>query len=357
MQTPLIRFRQFRFLPLFALLLPSVVFSAESEGKYFTYKDWEIACDNTLTCRAAGYSDEEQEQKVSLLLTRQAGPGTTLTGKLMWGDDDSEATKHAGNENITLYIDGVNKGDASSTDDGEANLTEQQLRPLLNALRGDGKIEFTRFGETRALSGAGAYAILLKMDETQGRIGTTSAITRPGNKVDVPPARPAPTIHAVMTQDGPSRKLTASEQSLLLPRLRATLGDQCDERSVDDQDEDDQAPELRTLDDKTSLISMLCWRAAYNEGYAFWTISNDMKSAPQLITTSGTVYYEGGIDEEQKGRGLGDCTSMASWTWDGSAFRQSDIYTTGLCRLIRAGGPWVLPTWTTNVIQPEKPAK
>ncbi|QTF08241.1 DUF1176 domain-containing protein [Brenneria izadpanahii] len=354
MQTP---FSKLRFLPLLALFLPSIAFSADSEGKYFAHKDWEIACDNTLTCRAAGYSDDEQEHKVSLLLTRQAGPGTTLTGEVMWGDDETEQTNHAENENITLYINGVNKGESLSPDDGEATLTEQQIIPLLNALKGDGKIEFKWFGETRELSGAGAYAILLKMDEIQGRIGTTSAITRPGNKTDVLPALPAPTIHAVIPLDEQPRKLTAIEQSLLLPKLMATLGDECDERSDDDRDGEGSSIELRTLNDKTSLISMLCWRAAYNEGYAFWTISNDMKSAPQLITTSGTDYYDGNIDSSQKGRGLGDCRSMESWVWDGATFRQSDIYTTGLCRLIRAGGSWTLPTWTTTVIQPEKPAK
>lgn len=37
----------------------------------FTQKDWELACDNTGTCRAAGYGVRMGE--VSVLLTRNAG--------------------------------------------------------------------------------------------------------------------------------------------------------------------------------------------------------------------------------------------------------------------------------------------
>ena len=47
------------------LLLALTLFASLStplwadEGVSFSHKDWELACDNTLTCRAAGYSAEE----------------------------------------------------------------------------------------------------------------------------------------------------------------------------------------------------------------------------------------------------------------------------------------------------------
>ncbi|RBC82079.1 DUF1176 domain-containing protein, partial [Xanthomonas oryzae pv. oryzae] len=51
--------------------------------------DWTIACDNTRTCRAAGYqADEGEHLPVSVLLTRTAGAGQTVTAELMLGQYD-----------------------------------------------------------------------------------------------------------------------------------------------------------------------------------------------------------------------------------------------------------------------------
>jgi len=40
----------------------------------FEHKDWEIARDNTRTCRAAGYQIGDVVPNASVLLTRKAGP-------------------------------------------------------------------------------------------------------------------------------------------------------------------------------------------------------------------------------------------------------------------------------------------
>ncbi len=50
-----------------------------------------------------------------------------------------------------------------------------------------------------------------------------------------------------------------------------------------------------------------------------------------------------------KGRGLGDCWQLDSWTWDGEEFNHTDSRSTGMCRLIAPGGPWSLPTIVTDV--------
>ena len=42
-------------LALAVLSLPALA----KTGVSFSHKDWEVVCDNTLTCRAAGYSAEE----------------------------------------------------------------------------------------------------------------------------------------------------------------------------------------------------------------------------------------------------------------------------------------------------------
>ena len=44
-------------------------------GVQFQHNDWSLACDNTRTCRAAGYSPEQPGNLLSLMLERAGGPG------------------------------------------------------------------------------------------------------------------------------------------------------------------------------------------------------------------------------------------------------------------------------------------
>jgi hypothetical protein len=102
---------------------------------------------------------------------------------------------------------------------------------------------------------------------------------------------------------------------------------------------------LTPLDNAHSLISALCWRAAYNEGYGYWVVDSKLEGNPTLITVSGSEYGDGEIFMSQKGRGLGDCWGTASWLWDGTTFRKSREATTGMCptspRRDLGSPPWV----------------
>ena len=52
----------------------------------FDHEDWQLVCDNTRTCRAAGYQSDAADMPVSVLLTRKAGAGTAVAGRVMLGD-------------------------------------------------------------------------------------------------------------------------------------------------------------------------------------------------------------------------------------------------------------------------------
>lgn len=74
--------------PFYKSLLAGVIaysasVTAAESGVSFEHKDWEVACDNTLTCRVAGYASEEGKGG-SVLLTRKAGPDTVATGEVVW---------------------------------------------------------------------------------------------------------------------------------------------------------------------------------------------------------------------------------------------------------------------------------
>src|SRR5512139_570127 len=67
-------------------LLASEVYANDvTPGISFQHKDWELACDNTRTCRAAGYQSDDGDLAMSVLLTRMAGPNQPVTAQVMLG--------------------------------------------------------------------------------------------------------------------------------------------------------------------------------------------------------------------------------------------------------------------------------
>jgi hypothetical protein len=321
----------------FVLLTPAL---AEQSGVSFAHKDWEIVCDNTLTCRVAGYAHEDGQG--SVLLTRKAGARTAVTGEVTLADIEVEDAM-LWKSGLTLWINGKSTGKVKLAEDGYWQLSETQTRDLINAVKGSGNVEFRGGAEPFVLSGDGAYAVLLKMDEIQGRIDTPGALTKKGNKPEssVRSAVSAPVIRHVIPATASVRTLDESERALLEPQLLATMveNDSC-EALEPLEDRLESAINLQPLNPSLVLISTLCWRAAYNEGYGFWVIDSQLKGKPTLITVSGSEYSNGEIFGSHKGRGIGDC-------W--GTFRKSREATTGQCRFIRAGGTWDLPGWVAEV--------
>ncbi|MBV2132078.1 DUF1176 domain-containing protein [Pseudomonas sp. MAP12] len=74
-------------LPLILALLPATLWAQETTpaGVGFTHHNWQLACDNTRTCRAAGYQSDDDQLPVSVLLTRKAGPQQPVTGQVKLG--------------------------------------------------------------------------------------------------------------------------------------------------------------------------------------------------------------------------------------------------------------------------------
>jgi hypothetical protein len=62
--------------------------------------------------------------------------------------------------------------------EGNWRLSVKQTRDIIAAVKGSGKVEFKGGPDPFVLSGEGAYAVLLKMDDVQGRIGTPGALTK-----------------------------------------------------------------------------------------------------------------------------------------------------------------------------------
>lgn len=340
---------------LFALLATSAAAGAYPRSDLpsisFDHKDWELACDNTRTCRAAGYHPEDDAPNASILLTRAAGPNQPVTAELQLADDEH----HPAPGQLTMSIDG--KGLGSVRIEAKSNtgkLSDSQVKALLPALLKDSRIAWSANGTTWTISTAGANAVLLKMDEFQGRLNTPGALVRKGTSPEsnVPPPLAPPEIKAgPVSPDTQPVKLTAAQTRDLMAALRKTVKDGSCEL-VDTQSDDTDTLMVRHLTRDKLLVSHACWMAAYNTGDGYWLVDAKPPYAAVPVTTSATDYADGVISSAQKGRGIGDCFSSATWTWDGRAFAQTSAATTGMCRQIAAGGAWDLPTLVTHVRKP-----
>ena len=349
-------------LPIFAAI-SSALFSAASIASTpvnFNSQDWQVACDNTLTCRLAGYqSDNNNELPVSLLLVRRAGANATVDGQVKLGGAKESAAKalmQLGNRHrISLFINDKDYGETRpfSATAGYAELTSAQVTALLEALTKSSKIELVIRNARWQLSDKGSNAVMLKADEAQGRVGTSSAFirtnspTKPNSSVLAPKA--IPSIQLVMPNPkatSSSKKKFAMRSSQLSKIMKSTISDvdtNCPNLS-------DNSPwRVSRLNSRQLLAQHDCWAGAYNTGMGVWVLNDSEPYKPTLVTTAATDYSSGKITAIQKGRGIGDCIYKAEWIWTGKDFEKSHESTTGLCRMIEAGGAWQLPTHVTDV--------
>lgn len=343
-----------RTLSFCALLAASApVFAAPSAPFPFTHHDWTLACDNTRTCRAAGYQqDEGDAAPVSVLLTRAAGPGQRVDAQLLLGQYDEDSPRPPAQ--AQLQINGKDLG-RLQLQGGGATLSAAQTDALLTALPRSSRIVVIGNGQQRwTLSDRGASAVLLKMDEFQARLGTTGALMRKGSASEdkVLPALPVPVVTlAKLAPVRPGDAALAQSPALRAALRSATPGDDCSAISTEGDPLISEPQELsvtRLSKDKV-LVSTLCWRAAYNEGYGFWVANDKAPFQPVLVTTSGTDNDGSTISAWQKGRGLGDCGWTADWGWDGKRFVATSEATSGLCRMVTAGGAWEMPTVVSRI--------
>lgn len=345
---------------------------------HFSHHDWELACDNTRTCRAAGYQADDAVLAVSLLLTRVAGPGAPVQARVALGEYDAEAQAAAsraqGPGRLVLWVDGralgalgwttdqadkADKADAAGPGPGHFALSTPQLQAVRKALlRPKARIEFRHGGQVWRLSDRGASAVLLKMDEAQGRIGTPGALARPGVGVSARPEGqalpplPVPVLRAArVSAQGTTSTPPPGLSREAVAALRQALLQQVDHDAFPPDSEEGQL-RFAPLSGGQWLASTLCWRGAYNEGHCMWVVNARPPHQPRLVTDQASGYKAGVITAFQKGRGLADCVSEEAWVWDGRAFARSRASGSGQCKLISPGGAWALPTWVVKVLGP-----
>lgn len=340
-----------RLVLLMLSVLPLCAAAAPKPGIHFTHHDWEVACDNTRTCRAAGYNADDSELAISVLLTRKAGPNQPVTGELAIGHygDDEAALRPL---RLTLRINGRSAGQVTvGRERDPVALSAQQVAALVAALRGSSAIELVDAQEKWILSGRGASAVLLKMDDAQGRVGTRGALLKPGprDEAAVLPALPLPVIVAAPV---PQQQISGNAPPpARVATLRTTLLASMDKDECDAMQEAGDKLDLSfdRLSQTQLIVSAPCANGAYNASRSFWIVDTALAQAPKWISSEASDYADGVLSAQYKGRGLGDCWSSEQWVWDGKEFVHSAASTTGQCKLITPGGAWSLPTLVTEV--------
>ena len=331
-------------------LLPVAAMATSIKG-IGNYQDWDLVCDNTGTCRMAGYQDESSDP-VSILFARAAGENATVEGKftiLPFGEADRDVQV---GQDIEIWLNGKSLGKVKHiSDDAPDKLTEEQTKALLNGLKKESEIRLTYGKTTLKVSDKGAAAAMLKMDEFQQRLNTPSALIRPGQeKHAVLAPKVEPKIDAVSVKNRKTIELKHGEKQFnhVLALLRKA-------NSCDDEDITSQDITLYPLTQNKVLAEALCVRGAYQGTNYYAVLDNKLSKVEQVLAEQ---YNRAEYDEKQgyafvrgtyKGRGIGDCWSSQDAVWNGKIFIRTSEWTTGSCKGF-PGGAWQLPTFVSDII-------
>lgn len=313
--------------------------ASNGDSPSFSYKDWEVACDNTRTCRAAGYQTEAgTSEPASILLTRSAGPATAVVIDVQVGGEVSARgplTLKAG----TAQVRGL-KSEA-------ARLSPAQTRTLLPQLTvAEQAVVTSADGRRWTVSLAGLNAALIKMDEAQGRLGTPGALVKRGSRPEsaVPGPLPVPTIKAI--RPNAPRPGDADLAARIFPTLELREPREACNRAMDI---DAKALAINRLTDAKVLVSLECGVGAYNDESFQWIANDKPPFASRRIEATGEFDpKDGSLSSVQKGRGIADCLWLEEAHFDGQGFVRTREAGDSLCRGF-AGGAWSLPRYVTRV--------
>lgn len=353
--------------------LASEAYGDPFTGEGFIKDDWQLVCDNTLTCRAAGYGEDDGSEPASMLLVLEPNKASVTAYVDFINLEDEVSQSAVGKGDPTLWLNNQNYGPIKNEGgDGKLRLNAAQTKQVIGHAQMNNKIEIKSVQKVWQISDKGLSAVLLKADEIQGRVGTSLALVSKNNPNKQTPksAMAQPVIQKAPVYSEEQQQLDAKTLSYFQKNIGRWINVEARPYSGNNDEMGDcelinpksdyyaifteyleDAPQwdFIAVDSKYTLASHICWRGAYNEGYGYWLIDNDKPTNPQLITVSGSFYNQGELTAAHKSRGLGDCWGHKTWVWDGRHFVLAEQSSTGMCRGF-AGGAWNLPTYVSEVI-------
>ena len=361
------------------LSLPAMAgYGTVSEGWGFVQDDWQVVCDNTRTCRAAGYASEALiDTPASILLTALPKVALPKVQIQFISEVPLDELKP-----VELWLNNKNYGllQPNKEDNLLYDLSAKQTQALLDHARIATKIAIRAGDNHWQISDKGMSAVLLKLDDEQGRVGTPIALVSKNNPNRQHPkaALPKPIIQKAFAYSAKDNKTLAPSKLAYFQKNIDKWIDINAEQLIGSKDVMGDCelinPKTETyqrmseygstmldwdfipVDDSYMLATHTCWLGAYNFSNGYWLIDNAKPSKPMLITTAGNDYFDGEISATHKDRGIGDCWNRTAWIWNGKTFAKSEESSTGMCRGF-AGGAWDLPTYVSQVIRNDAKAQ
>ena len=332
-------------------LLPVAAMATSIKG-IGNYQDWDLVCDNTGTCRMAGYQDESSDP-VSILFTRAAGENAAVEGKLTivpFGEADRDVQV---GQDIEIWLNGKSLGTVKHiSDDAPDKLTEEQTKALLSGLKKESEIRLTYGKTTLKVSDKGAAAAMLKMDEFQQRLNTPSALIRQGQeKHAVLAPKVEPQIDAVSVKNRKTTELKLGEKQFdaVLTLLRKSNGTNKDAENycyaLHIDEEWNKKITLYPLTKGKVLAEAICLAGSYQSTYYYAVLDEKLSKVEQVLANKyNYADYDKNthvltVNGSFKGSGIGNCWSGQEAVWHGKIFIRTEEHTSGSCKGF-AGGAW-----------------
>lgn len=332
----------------FACLL--VVVSPVSAQSYKAVKDWIGGCDNTRHCTLIGLASADSEAPSMLHMERGGEPDALINKITLQVDMPIKPGLYwvldlDNHERLLEFTDAHLVPSASDPERFDIVIERaDEIAKVLGALRTANALKVIGDpGIAGTISLSGASAIMLWVDEQQQRLGTTTALVRkgpqPASSVPLPP--PAPPL---LSTPG-SSALPEAAAKAAGAQVRGTLEPDTCEALEPDSPQSDYAWKLP---DGRTLVQLSCSAGAYNFISRWYLVRRG--EAPLAISFPMPVSGEGRPETELElvnaefmpetgtissyalGRGIGDCGSSASWTWDGEAFQLQSYALMDDCR-------------------------
>jgi hypothetical protein len=353
-------------------LTTSSVASADV-GAWKTFSSWSVACDNTRSCTAAA-GDLDRDSALALAVTRPGEPTAAPVIRLAFhhsvdGPYKGRATLSAGGRALAQIRIGI---DTREAEDGLEITAVPARAAILAALRHEQTlvVRFDRApGEEQRtryeIPLDGAAAALLWIDERQKRIGTVTALARPGTRPAsaVPPTPPVPVRPKAIAppQGGATPQLSDAARE----RIEAMREEGCDE-GIREMDKD-ATPTVRQLTDERLLVSVRCLWGGSTSSESYFIVRDgaqplverahfprryeqlddaDAERRPDFVLPD---VYAGSLEKGELSSGDGTnggsfCGERADWVWTGSRFEPGKIVT-----LLPCGAAWVeVPLYRTR---------
>lgn len=326
------------------------------EARILHEKDWQVVCDNSNRCVAAGYrAANSTSNPVAIIIYRDAGPGRRPIVSIKTQFDtmlDNDVVVRVGDTEI-MSLETDNRVLRPSVFFNDMQLSKEQTDALLPWLLKAEQIEVRQNNSKLFISMAGVKEVLLKMDEWQGRLDTPGALAQRGNKPESSVFKPAtiPALRPLVVVADTKPVDPALAQTILAQIDRKTLDPEC-------QPQHDKTAKVHRLTYDKLVLSLTCPKRVYGNMTHNWVTQDKPVYQPVAIEAKGTyIVIKGGtfsargyFRQTTTGRNTDDCYDEESWLFTDKGFELESVWTTGLCRGFAYGATnfFVYKTNVTN---------